>query len=149
MSLYDKVLNILEKKLIPEDVVNRLNANSTMINHARQKINKQTAPYYVERIEELYIERNVILEDMSCYNFYENTKCIDSESIYDLHGIYGNQVDSFLDAIFDYNISINNNCFRIITGNGNVLKQKAIKYLKSFNVIFKVENNGTLKIQSF
>ena len=149
MSLYDKVLNILEKKIIPENVENRLNANTTMINHAKQKINKQTAPYYIERIEELYMERKVILEDISCYNFYLNTKGIDSEGIYDLHGIYGDQVNSFLDAIFDYNISLNSFCFKIITGNGHVLKQKVIKYLKLFNVTFKIENNGMLKIQSF
>ena len=145
MSLYDKVYKILRCEYIPSNNYDKLNNINKLIHSTKLKSNKQTAPYYSERVKELYEEKYYIIDEISCFTFYSNLK--DRET-YDLHGIYGYQVNDFLDAIFDYNISNNQNKFNIITGNGNVIKPKTIKYLKYFSVNFEI-NNGVIKINKF
>lgn len=135
MDLYSKVYNILDSKLIPNECSNKLLEINNKIISNRIKINKLTAPYYIEENDKLYKLKNDIIDDISCYNFYSNNEKLNS---YDLHGIYGHQVESFLDAIFDYNIENNNVIFKIITGKGSVIKPKVIKYLKFYNVKYKV-----------
>lgn len=145
MDLYDKVLKILKYEYTPINNYTKLDDINKLIHSTKLKSNKLTAPYYSERVKELYEKKYIIIDDISCYEFYCNLK---DRLNYDLHGIYGYQVDQFLDAIFDYNISVNQYKFNIITGNGNVIKPKAIKYLKYFSVNFEV-NKGVIKINSF
>ena len=145
MSLYDKVYKILRYEYIPSNNYFKLNNINKLIHSTKLKSNKQTAPYYSERVKELYDQKYDIIDEISCFTFYNNLKDRDS---YDLHGIYNYQVDSFLDAIFDYNISNNQNSFIIITGNGNSIKPKTLKYLNYFNVNYKV-NKGLINILSF
>lgn len=135
MDLYSKVYNILDNKLIPNECSNKLLEINNKIISNRLKINKLTASYYIEENDKLFKLKEDIIDDISCYNFYSNNEKLNS---YDLHGIYGNQVDSFLDAIFDYNSERNNSNFKIITGNGHVIKPKVIKYLRFYNVKYKV-----------
>ena len=145
MSLYDKVYKILKGEYVPSNNYVKLNNINKLIHSTKLKSNKQTAPYYSERIKELYDEKYNIIDEISCYEFYRNLK--DNEN-YDLHGIYGYQVNDFLDAIFEFNILNNQRKFNIITGNGNVIKPKTIKYLNYFSVNFEIKN-GVIKINKF
>ena len=145
MSLYDKVYKILIGKYIPSNNYIKLNNINKLIHSTKLKCNKQTYTYYSEKIKELFEEKYNIIDEISCYEFYSNLK---NNEIYDLHGIYGYQVDDFLDAIFDYNIFNKKFKFNIITGNGNVIKPKTIKYLKFFDINFEV-SNGIIKINKF
>ena len=135
MDLYSKVYNILNNKLIPNECSNKLLEINNKIISNKIKINKLTAPYYTEENDRLFKLKEDIIDDISCYHFYSNNEKLNS---YDLHGIYGHQVEAFLDAIFDYSYQNNNYSFKIITGNGHVIKPKVIKYLKFYNVKYKV-----------
>ena len=145
MDLYYKVIKILKYEYTPINNYTKLYDINKLIHNTKLKSNKITALYYSEKVKELYIKKYTIIDDISCYQFYCNLK---DRYNYDLHGIYGYQVDRFLDAIFDYNISVNQNKFNLITGNGNVIKPKTIKYLKYFSINFEI-NNGVIKINRF
>lgn len=145
MDLYDKVFKILKNEYVPFNYYSKLNNINKLIHSTKLKSNKLTAPYYSDRVSELYQIKYNIIDEISCFEFYYNLK---DKNNYDLHGIYGYQVNTFLDAIFDYNIFINQKSFNIITGNGNVIKPKTIKYLKLFKVKFNV-NSGVIKIVSY
>ena len=145
MCLYDKVYNILNYKYIPSDNYYKLNQINNQIHSAKIKSNKLTASYYSERIKELYAKKYSIINEISCFKFYSN---LNDRYTYDLHGIHGYQVDAFLDAIFDYNYIINQSKFNLITGKGNVIKLKTLKYLKYFNINF-INLDGFFKIINF
>ena len=145
MELYEKVFKILNNELIPQDKYNCLYDINNLIHSTKLKSTKITSCYYSDVLKELYSKKQNIIDDISCYRFYNNIK---NNYEYDLHGIYSNQVNSFLDAIFDYNILIKRFKFKIITGNGNVLKPKVIKYLNYYKVQFNIYK-GVINVKDF
>lgn len=145
MRLYNKVYNILDNKLIPNNCGDKLENINIKINNVRQKMTRLTSSYYRDRLKELLEDRKNIIDDISCYKFYRINK---NKDIYDLHGIYGNQIESFLDAIFDYNYEDKNKKFMIITGMGNVLVPKVKKYLDYFDIEY-IKKDGYFNILNF
>ena len=146
MSLYDKVNTILNRTYIPCDNNSKLNKILKDISDIKNKLNNLTISYYGTKLKELNSEKRNILDDITCYNFYLVNN-FDGEGImsYDLHGISGNQLESFLDAIFDYHIHVlENNKFELIPGNGYVLKPKVIKYLDSYGVKYRIDRGSIL-----
>ena len=147
MSLYEKIYSILNGKLIPKDRSEDLENLHKTINITKNKINNMTSQYYSKKIGEINIIKDKIKDDITCYKFYINN--INNDNIYDLHGIHGNQVNYILDAIFDYHIEKNIHMFNLITGSGKVIKPKTIKYLKYFDVKYKMKNEGLIEIISY
>jgi len=150
MSLYEKIYSILDGTLRPKDRSKDLENLHKTINITKNKINNITSQYYSEKINEINKIKDKIKDDISCYKFYiNNINNINNGNIYDLHGIHGYQVNYILDAIFDYHIEKNIYMFSLITGNGKVIKPKTIKYLKYFDVKYRMKNEGLIEIISY
>jgi len=147
MDLYTQIYNILIGESNPKDKSNELTILLNTINKIKSKINRSTSSYYGQQITNLENKKFLIMDEISSYNFYLKNK--NSNNNFDLHEMYGYQINSVLDAIFDYCILKEIKSFHIITGNGNVIKPKVIKYLKYFNVSFKFINNGLLNVNKY
>ena len=146
MDLYEKIYLILNEKLIPQSRYKDLEELYKTINNTKNKITNMTSQYYIEKLYEYNRLKYSIIDDNIAYEFYLKNK---GTNKFDLHGIYGYQVDSILDAIFDYCILKNIISFNLITGSGKIVKPKTLKYLKYFNVRYKIENNGLIEIISY
>jgi len=145
MDLYEKIYKILTKSYIPLNERENLLKIEHELTNLKEKISKDTSCYYNDELKKLNNKKLNIIEDISCYHFY---KLNNVENIYDLHGLRSNELITFLDAIFDYQIEKQNFNFKIITGNGKILKPKTIKYLKDYNVDFKIYG-GQINIINF
>lgn len=144
MTLYEKIYSILYKTYIPIDRHQDFINNNKLINDTKNKITKLTAGYYSNKLNNLVDIKFDIIEDIASYSFYENNK--NHNNNFDLHNLYGNQIDSVLDAIFDYCYENDIYSFNLITGCGTVIKPKTLKYLRFYDVKFKTLNKGIIKV---
>ena len=147
MELYDKIYLILIGKNIPKEKYMELNNINKTIHTIKNKINKINSAYYTDEIKKLELKKYEFIDDNTAFEFYLKNK--NQNNYFDLHGLFGYQVYSVLDAIFDYCFEMKVKTFSLITGNGNVVKCKTIKYLQYFNVSFKIINNGLLEINKY
>ena len=99
MDLYTQIYNILMGESNPKDKSNELTNLLNTINKIKSKINRSTAGYYGPQITNLENKKFLIMDEISSYNFYLKNK--NSNNNFDLHEMYGYQINSVLDAIFD------------------------------------------------
>lgn len=148
MTLYDLIYSILEGKYNPKNKYDELINVITSINKIKNKITKLTSGYYSIEIKKLENKRYELIDKNTAFEFYQKNNNMTSY-YFDLHGLLGYQINSVLDAIFDFCYNKNIKQLFLITGNGNVVKNKTISYLKYFGIQFKFENNGLIKVYKF
>ena len=133
------IYGILDKSYIPKNRIDDYNRIIDLINYYKnKKRTKYTSMYISDKIIKLLNKRDKVYDEIFAYSFCKSH----NKKEYDLHGALSYQIYDILDALFDYNTS----SFEIITGNGNVVKPKVIKYLKYFNIKYTFTNSGKIKI---